>query len=210
MKFLNDKLLTVTFLISVSILFTGCSQLEYVENKIYSEEVVLDENYDTNDEEVRNYISREEAIEKSISLLNEGLKLNLDRSSLYESIKLDKIDRSFVWSIIFIEENEKFIKNYYININSNTGEVMAIFVDNPKNINIETDEEQNITESELNEIMSPLIKILDININEYDNFVSSNDTDIIVTLLNKNNSKKAILFHIGKGSKKLTLYETYY
>lgn len=176
-------------IISTSLL--GCSnKFGYVEGETYSESVLSDYNNKSQNDNIGQYISREEAISKALNIFEEGFKVDINRSELDETINLSKWDSEIFWNISWnkgiSEETDEEYLEFYTRINSITGEVAEARVIRAGGENDMTVDYYNEEFIDVNaeEVTENLAKVLGIEINDF-NIVTKPNYDVIsVNLVN--------------------------
>lgn len=213
MKYIDRKFMLISIIVAILITLSGCTNLNYKEDNIYSENILIDYKNNYFNEGERNHIGREEAIEKALKILRDGFGISLDRKSMYESIRLEKYNNKLAWQISFSEVKKgKKIKYYYICIAAEDGAVIEVALDdyekiardNIKNINI-YDEENKINIESIKKIINPLCELFNIRLDEYTINVKENNK--LEVILNKESVKvEYFVFEIDKATKSIITF----
>lgn len=158
------KVLVITLLMVV--LFTGCTKtFNHYEDKLYSEKTVLgDEDLNT---KATNIFTRQDAIKKALDIFDKGLNIKIDRTDFTEDVNLVKNDRSksLQWHISWFKDYEKIF--YTCVLDSSTGEILEFQWFNDLNLDLDKAIEFKPSTLEVENLIEPLLKELDIDINEY-------------------------------------------
>lgn len=216
MKQVKKKFLYIGLIIVMLITLSGCSKLGYKEDTIYSEDIFEDYSKDNIKEDKENYINREEAIDKAFNVLKNGLGVDVDRLLLNESIKIAKLSDKFVWQINFTQEqNKQIISGYYICMNMDNGDVREIIFSNGKQDphvtkNMEKySKKSNVSDEEIENIMKPLCRVLNIKIEDYTKTIDYNLNNVVVKLYEKDKKSEKCNISIDTMSKKINLFYMY-
>ncbi len=205
MKKIYNNIFKISIPIFMLIILSGCSNLTYKQDKIYTEDTLPA--YAKNDikENKKSNIGREDAIEKALKVLNEGFKENLDRESLYESISLVNTgDSNFYWDINFMEkQNEQKNNNfYYIGVDAEHGDILEVIINKYKKEETNTVEHEVLMTEEIKLIIRTLTSVLNINLDDYEIFINEDNIELIDP---KNKIVKHV-FEVDRNSKKITRY----
>lgn len=101
-------------------------------NKIYSEKNI--ENYEVEDDiEEKNYLNREQAIQKALDYIFEIFNVKLDKDDVTEYVSLGNDETRLIWNIEIRNNNEKNV--YMVDIYSDTGEIIFAYEINSNNNN---------------------------------------------------------------------------
>lgn len=213
MKQVKNKFLYIGVIIGILITSSGCSNLSYKEDKIYSENIFEDYEKDDIKENKENYIDREEAIDKAFNILKNGLGVDVDRQLLNEFIKIAKLSDKFVWQIGFTQEqNKQIISNYYICMNMEDGDVREIIFSNDKQDPYaskyigEYSKKSNVRDEEIENIIKPLCKVLNINLEYYTKKMKYNQDMVEVKLFERDKKYEKYGISINTNSKKINLF----
>ncbi|MDV4151741.1 hypothetical protein R0131_13005 [Clostridium sp. AL.422] len=182
MKIIRLSILFISIFVLLAIiksLFTS-----YNENIIYSEKVIPQY---SNDSLPNNYITREEAVNRTLEVLKNGFSITLDREKVYEDIQIYKRDEDMIWAIGLIEKIDanKNLK-YYCEMKVETGEIINIgkkyYRENTINEEYDFEEEydfDNINLDKLKNIIKPLTEELNIDVREENIKISYNYNGLI-------------------------------
>lgn len=213
MKQVKKKFLYIGLIIVILITLSGCSKLGYKEDTIYSENIFEDYANDDIKGNKENYINREEALDKAFNILKNVLRVDIDRQLLNESIKIVKFSDEFAWQISFTQEqNKKIIINYYICMDMENGDVREIIFSNGKQDpyftqNMEKySKKSNVSDEEIENIMKPLCRVLNIKIEDYTKTIDYNLNNVVVKLYEKDKKSEKFSISIDTISKKTNLF----
>ncbi|SFI94032.1 hypothetical protein SAMN02910355_0219 [Terrisporobacter glycolicus] len=220
MKQVKKKILYIGAIIGILITSSGCSKLSYKEDTIYSENIFEDYEKDDIKENKETYIDREEALDKAFDILKNGLGVDVDRQLLNEYIKIVKLSDSFAWQIGFIQEQDKqIINDYYICIDIEGGDVREIIYNIIyNNSSKEAFDTQNVdkykknvnmSDVEIENIIKPLCKVLNINLEDYIKKMDYNVDTIVVKLFEKDEKHEKCNISININSKKINSFYMY-
>lgn len=213
MKQAKKKFLYIGLIIVILIALSGCSKLGYKEDTIYSEDIFEDYSKDNIKENKENYINREEALDKAFNILKNGLRVDVDRQLLNESIKIVKFSDEFAWQISFTrEQNKQIISDYYICMNMENGDVREIIFNNGKQEQYDTkniekySKKSNVSDEEIGNIIKPLCRVLNIKIEDYTKIIDYNLNNVVVKLYEKDKKSEKCNISIDTTSKKINLF----
>lgn len=213
MKQAKKKFLYIGLIIVILITLSGCSKLGYKEDTIYSEDIFEDYSKDNIKENKENYINREEALDKAFNILKNGLRVDVDRQLLNESIKIVKFSDEFAWQISFTrEQNKQIISDYYICMNMENGDVREIIFNNGKQEQYDTkhiekySKKSNVSDEEIGNIIKPLCRVLNIKIEDYTKVIDYNLNNVVVKLYEKDKKSEKCNISIDTTSKKINLF----
>ena len=92
----------------------------YKEDVLYSDKVVS--NSKTEDIGSKKYITREEAVNKVITVFHKGFGININREQLTESINLYEVNGKFQWSILWMsKQDNNYGEHYYCEVVAENG-----------------------------------------------------------------------------------------
>jgi hypothetical protein len=155
-------LLLVFFLLCF---MTGCTRnFNYYEDKLYSEQIVMgtkpSETLSNN-----NILTREKALQKALAIFDKGLNIKIDRTQFSESIKISRDNRSgnLQWYISWQKFTSKVFYNVVFDASSN--EVLEITCTDSRLF--KDDSFVVIPQEEINNIINPLLKELNIDPESY-------------------------------------------
>ncbi len=186
------KSLIILFLIFLTVVpLTGCTKvLNYYEDKLYSEKTVL------GDQDVSaktsNVLTRENAIKKALDVFDKGLNIKIDRTQFTENIRLVRNGEvgSLQWQINWVKDSGKMF--YECILDSSTGNIVRLQWFNNSNLNQDTT--AKLSNLEITNLLNPLLKQLEIDVNDYRiTPQSSNDLNNyrdIILYNNKNHTKE--------------------
>lgn len=216
---MNKKRIIITIL-SIFIVF-GCMYvskviINYSEEKVYvSNEVINDYvtegdnnaviNRSSDDGMItdKNKISKNDAIIKAESILKNGLDINFNEEEVRLDVVLTEEDLGrYKWDMVWNFNNIR--RRMSVSIDSITGEVLDIIGGYDISIN---EVEEHITNEETYKIIEPLMREMDINIEDYyidDKRKEKAPGSKIFT--NKNDENKAFIISIDPNSKKIREY----
>lgn len=213
MKQAKKKFLYIGLIIVILIALSGCSKLGYKEDTIYSEDIFEDYSKDNIKENKENSINREEALDKAFNILKNGLRVDVDRQLLNESIKIVKFSDEFAWQISFTrEQNKQIISDYYICMNMENGDVREIIFNNGKQEQYDTkniekySKKSNVSDEEIGNIIKPLCRVLNIKIEDYTKIIDYNLNNVVVKLYEKDKKSEKCNISIDTTSKKINLF----
>lgn len=162
-------------IISISIFaifLSGCSNyLNIYEDKLYSEKIF--EEYEENSIGKNSGIfTREKAIEKAINIFDKAFNVKIDRNEMSEFISLRKksSENTFIWSIVWYSQKLKL--SYNCEVDSNDGKILAI---NKSKLGEALKNKREIYYDEAEDIVTPFLLELNIDINDYYFKPSKND-----------------------------------
>ncbi|GEM_PF-6550900 len=176
---------------------------------IYKEEVLYSRNLnygnDTSNIEKKEYITREDAVQKMIELFKDGFGINIDRNNLSESVNLYEVNGDFQWSIIWEDTSDAaHRKSYYCEVLAESGKVKYMGL-NQYNIESQYSEDEDIDLNQVLRIIEPLVKALNIEVNEENVYLEKYDAEITLTVIDvKENVKHK--FKIDYNNKKVKAY----
>lgn len=211
-RLLKKFILKMVVIIISLITLSGCeNNFNYTEGRVYSENTLPNSHSTDQNEEVREYVTKEEAINKSLDIFKNGFKLDIDRNSLNEEVNLYKWDSEFQWNVSwskseFIEMIEIYYQ-YYIRMNSITGEIIEIRVVNTtyESNDIDNYGETNFSQSKIKETIMPLSVALGIEIDDF-YIVTEEEYGMINVKLVKGKDTVYHKFQIDKYTKSLASY----
>lgn len=169
----NKIFVTILSICIIGICIYGAkTKLNYQDEKVYSQaEIVKTEdkendddinvNSDENKKTSKNKISKKEAISRGKEVLKNGCKIEINNDYDVE-VMLNNYDDKYTWSIKWWNEEKRL--GYNIAIDAKTGEIGSI--DAGYDIS-PGDPIYKGSKEELYKIIEPLMKELDININDY-------------------------------------------
>ncbi|WP_315115396.1 hypothetical protein [uncultured Clostridium sp.] len=212
------EVLVITLLMVV--FFTGCTKtFNHYEDKLYSEKTVLgDEDLNT---KTTNVFTRQDAIKKALDIFDKGLNIKIDRTDFTEDVNLVKNDRSrsLQWHISWFKDDEKIF--YTCVLDSSTGEIVEFQWFNDSNSDSNKVEVFKLSDLEIKNLMEPLLKELDIDINEYSVLTDLDLTYnkyldgiynnyIDITLLHNKNKAEGYYISIDLANKKVMSFRKLY
>ncbi len=155
-----------------AIFLSGCSNyLNIYEDKLYSEKIF--EEYEENSIGKNSGIfTREKAIEKAINIFDKAFNVKIDRNEMSEFISLRKksSENTFIWSIVWYSQKLKL--SYNCEVDSNDGKILAI---NKSKLGEALKNKREIYYDEAEDIVTPFLLELNIDINDYYFKPSKND-----------------------------------
>lgn len=171
----------ILILILISVVYSFFKLIKFntfKENILYSEKDVKE--YSSDVKKDFKYLTREDAINKGLSIFEKGFKINLNRDNLNESIMLSDINNNPKWSITFMDKSNN--EAYYCDILVNTGEILSASRNFTDNINYK---HENLNKDNIIKVIKPLAKELNLNIDEKKlEFNFSGNNVVVVSLLN--------------------------
>ncbi len=182
--------------------------LNHYEDKLYSEKSLY--NYTTIAKLSNpNAFTRDKAIEKSLTLFNTSFGANIDKSKISEFVNLIKnADSSFEWFIRWYEPYSKEL--YECRIDTDNGNVLYM----SHTYNVQSTNEPFVgTAEEVEKLALPLIKALDIDLNQYDLINLKREAEktfynpiVSLVYLNKTNSNNRIIIDVDFKRKEIVSY----
>ncbi|MEW9095220.1 MAG: hypothetical protein AB2417_09075 [Clostridiaceae bacterium] len=194
------------------VFFSGCTKtFNHYEDNLYSEKTVFgDKDLNTKTTDV---FTRQDAIKKALDIFDKGLNIKIDRTNLTEDVRLIKNDRagSLQWHISWFNEDGKTF--YACALNSSTGEIVEFQWFNDSNSNSNKVEVFKLSDLEIKNLMEPLLKQLEIDVNEYSIF--SNLSGIYnrymeITLVNNKSKTEEYYIVMNLANKKVMNFEKLY
>lgn len=183
---INFKIVGLISLLLIFLIFiTNIHFEKYNNNVLYSEKFALKER--TKELQNINYITREEAISRGLSVLKDGFGINLNREQISETIDLYESEEGYEWYIMWSENNKS--QKYYCNILADNGDIKSIVAENSNFDENYKKSYEAINISKAEDIIKPLIKSLDLNIENmkvYLNYSDNYGTVLIVKDKNDN------------------------
>lgn len=153
----------ISLILFIVIFFVGNIKYSYKENKLYNQNDIHDYN-DTKDEGT-SLINRNEAVKIATYILKDTLKVNMDskNSQIYINIYKGGINNEdYNWNISWYKNNSS--DNYGVEINSNTGEINDIYINQAVNYK---DKNNILSDEEIISLVNKLTDALGLNLNDY-------------------------------------------
>lgn len=163
---MKNKLILVLFIsliLLIVIFLVDNIKYSYKENKLYNQNDIRGYN-DTKDEG-SNLINRNEAVKIATYILKDTLKVNIDNqnSQIYINIYKGGINNEdYNWNISWYKNNSS--NNYGVEINSNTGEINDIYINQAVNYK---DKNNILSDEEIIFLVNKLTDALGLNLNDY-------------------------------------------
>lgn len=167
------KVITLIICLGLIVFFIAgyTYNLDYKEDTLYSEKTLNNLKNENNKEVNENLLTRNDAINKALKVLNDGLGVNLNKDKISEYVQLTKDDNKYIWSINFIDSDNK--GSYTCEINSYTKEINKISLNEIMydKVAIKSYYKQTtkypINKEEIYNIINPLMKVLKIDLGKY-------------------------------------------
>ena len=202
-------ILIFNILFAVSIL-SGCNtRINYYENKLYSEKDI-NSNVEKGSLQDVNMLTREKAREKALDIFDKGFNIKLNTKDLSEDIRiLKRLEKNTIyWGMTWksISTNEV----YSCEIDASSGQIKSLSLYNPME-NLEG--KYMLTEEEINNIINPLLKVLEIDINNY--YIEYNNSNYYISqyktidLRNKIDKRQSIGITINSKNKTINNFFIY-
>lgn len=179
---MKNKILSITLLITfigIFIFLVSKVGYSYKEGKLYSQNDLPE--YNEIKVENSNLVNRNKAIEIATYTLNNVLHVDTDdnNSAMYVNIYKENDEKgTYTWNVWWSEDNS--MGNYGVMINSHTGEISRIFVNDvfPEENNQTATQTSGqvfstITEEKIKNIIKPLANYLKIKLDDYNMTVKS-------------------------------------
>ncbi|MCD3281909.1 hypothetical protein G8V05_06695 [Clostridium botulinum C/D] len=146
----------------------------FKENVVYSEKDIKEYSLESNKD--INYLTREEAIKKGLSVFKKGFKVDLNRYELNETITLTDIRNNPKWNIIW--DNKKNGYKYYFAISVNTGKVGLVAASSQ--VNTEISKRNNVNKDTILNIIKPLLKGVNVEIDKNNCNIEVDNGNIVI------------------------------
>ena len=200
----NKFLLFSTLICIIVILFITKLPLDtYKEGVLYSDKIIG--NSKAEDIESETYITREEAVNKLITVFNKGFGININREQLTESINLYEANGDFQWSIVWrSNSNNEYEERYYCEVLAGNGVIKYI---GKQEYHQEGEEQEYIGEDveEALNIIKPLVEQLNISIEQCDVYFQNSGFGSML-VLSEINAQVNHNFKINYKNKVVTTY----
>ncbi|MCR8746981.1 hypothetical protein [Romboutsia lituseburensis] len=178
---INFKIVGLISILLIFLIFiTNIHFEKYNNNVLYSEKYVLKE--ETKELENVNYTTREEAISRGLSVLKDGFGVNLDRDQISETIDLYESEEGYEWYIMWIDNNKE--QKYYCNILADNGDIKSIVVEDFNFDEVYKKNYEAININKAKDIMTPLLKSLNLNIDNMSVYLNYSDNYGTVLIVN--------------------------
>lgn len=203
------KFMTIFIILLVMLSNSACTfNLNHYEDKLYSEKS-LDNYAHTTSFSNPNDFTRDNAIEKALTMFNAIFSTNIDRSKVSEFVNLSKnSDNNFEWLIIWDEPYKK--ERYECRIDPKDGKVL--FMNHSYKVS-PSNKPSKIATEELEALALPLIRAFDIDLNQYDLLDLKRGSKKIfhtpivsLVYLNKTDSKNRIMIEVDYERKEVVSY----
>lgn len=200
----NKFLLFLALICVISILFITKLPLDtYKEGVLYSDKIIV--NSKAEDIESEAYITREEAVNKLITVFNKGFGININRDKLTESINLYEANGDFQWSIVWrSNSNNEYEEHYYCEVLAGSGVIKYM----GKQEHHQEGEEQEYIGEDVEEalnIIKPLVDQLNISIEQCDVYFQNSGFGSML-VLSESNGQVNHNFKINYKNKVVTTY----
>ncbi|MEG0772621.1 hypothetical protein [Clostridium sp.] len=157
------KILLLIFFLPCFI--TGCTKnFNYYEDKLYSEETLIGAK-DSKSPTSNNVLTREKALQKSVDIFDKGLNIKIDRTQFSESIKIsrDYITGNFQLNISWQNLTDKVF--YFVVLDASNNEILEVSSTDSRLY--QDSIAAVLSQEEINSIISPLLKEINIDPNDY-------------------------------------------
>jgi hypothetical protein len=144
---------------------TGCTKnFNYYEDKLYSEQTLIGAK-PSESPASNNILTREKALQKAVDIFDKGLNIKIDRTQFSESIKIsrDNSTGNLQWHLSWQKLTDKVF--YYVVLDASNNELLEISSTDSR---LYTDDVIAVlTQEEINNIIKPLLKEINIDLNAY-------------------------------------------
>lgn len=169
---INFKIVGLISVLLIFLIFiTNIHFEKYNNNVLYSEKFALKER--TKELQNVNYITREEAISRGLDVLKDGFGINLNRDQISENIELYESEEGYEWNIMWTENDNN--QKYYCNILADNGDIKFIVVEDSNFKEIYKKNYEVINISKAKDIITPLLKSLNLNIENMKVYLNYSD-----------------------------------
>ena len=176
----------------------------YREDILYSNKVVS--NSETEDIENEKYITREEAVNKLITVFDKGFGININREELIESINLYEVNGNLQWSILWMsKQDSNYGERYYCEVVAENGLIKYMGQEKVYELQ-DTPEYNGESIEEAFNIIKPLVEQLKIPVEQCEVYFEKFELDSRVVLKDSSEEVK----HYFKVNYKDKIVQTYY
>lgn len=207
---MRNKFFRILLLVFISLCFmAGCTKnFNYYEDKLYSEQALIGSK-PSDPPANNNILTREKALQRAVDIFDKGMNIKIDRTHYSESIKIsrDSITGNLKWHISWQNLDEKIF--YYAVLDASNNDLLELSSTDSRLYKDDTI--ASLTEDEITNIIKPLLKEINIDLNAFEikTMVKTSDMskrDIGVYLVSTKNDRSNYLITINSSRKVVTRF----